>query len=785
MGTYVWAHLKNRKGRASALAAGILVAAVSFVLLTAAVSTSSLQVKQAIDRNYRGAYDILVRPKGSYTPLERKQGLVRNNYLGGIFGGISFQQYREIKRIPGIDVAAPIANIGYILPFTSEPLYITKQLTEAPAQLYRLKLSWSANHGLARYPGGDQYIYYSQGKAAEARSPRSVCINFNKSIPVVSGAFSLKARVTLNCFAREPARFRAFPGGRFSPRRIGTLTGVFFPFVISAIDPAQESKLVGLRKALVSGSYLRARQGVEQADNGPFVGVIASTKTFVDERLLVGIQRLETPPRQLAARLANPHGGFTFASSLGGRMVGERIIHIKDAYRGFIRRYSEFPGNLRYNSSYLALWTTSEVRYRALGKTELRALAAHNPPSTYLSFNYGPGAYPQDNRDTQFRRVTQHEALSSETPIPGLWITGRFDPSRLTGFSRVSRVPLETYYPPFAQPADPDSERALHGHPLGPTMNLGGYIAQPPLMLTTLRALKAFQNPNRFRGVGTKPPISVIRVRVAGVKGADALSRERIRRAAQEINRRTGLAVDVTAGSSQAPVTVHLPRGRFGAPPLTVREGWTATGVAVSYLRAVDRKSLFLLALVLTACGLFVMNAALASVRARRTEVGTLLCIGWSRRNVFSAVVLELALIGALAGAVGVTVAVGVGSLLSLQLPGTRTLLVLPLSVFLAVAAGWMPARRAAKAIPLDAVAPVTLERGKRRPVGGYRAMAVANLSRVPGRTLLGASGLIIGVAALTVLIALNSGFQQTLAGTFLGNAISVEIRGVESRLFW
>lgn len=49
-----------------------------------------------------------------------------------------------------------------------------------------------------------------------------------------------------------------------------------------------------------------------------------------------------------------------------------------------------------------------------------------------------------------------------------------------------------------------------------------------------------------------------------------------------------------------------------------------------------------------------------------------------------------------------------------------------------------------------------------------------------PGRTLLGASGPTIGVASLTVLIALNRGFQETLVGTLLGNAISIEVRGVD-----
>jgi len=43
------------------------------------------------------------------------KGLVRDNFLSGIFGGISVKQYHEIKTLPGVDVAAPIANLGYVL----------------------------------------------------------------------------------------------------------------------------------------------------------------------------------------------------------------------------------------------------------------------------------------------------------------------------------------------------------------------------------------------------------------------------------------------------------------------------------------------------------------------------------------------------------------------------------------------------------------------------------------------------------------------------------------------
>ena len=95
----------------------------------------------------------------------------------------------------------------------------------------------------------------------------------------------------------------------------------------------------------------------------------------------------------------------------------------------------------------------------------------------------------------------------------------------------------------------------------------------------------------------------MIRVRVAGVTGPDPVSRERVRRVTQAIRERTGLAVDITAGSSPHPLRVELPPGKFGRPALTVREGWTKKGVAFAIVSALDRKSLALFVLVLVVSG--------------------------------------------------------------------------------------------------------------------------------------------------------------------------------------
>lgn len=789
MAHFIWGQILSRRTRVAGLATGILIATVSFVLLTSTVATSTLEVKQTLKRNFRPAYDVLVRPPDSYSPIERGRGLVANNYLSGIFGGISMRDYRLVGETPGVEVAAPIANIGYILPFETFPIFIDRYLSDAPAQLYRVRSSWVANNGASVYPGGQSYVYYTRahrfvlrnGVAREIVPGRSrrpgVCARFNSSFLRFAEPFLLKSNIVLQCFSEQS------PGAdnvssdtlAFRGNRVGTTANAFFPLFVSAIDPAQEARLIGLDRAMVTGRYLRRDDGIHPGTRFNTARLIAGTKAFLGEELRVSIERLPAPgPRDLPFELAGK--GYSYVKGRPGEVIATKRFSMQPLFDRFLRRRENPDAGIPY----LAYWETAPVAYRAVGASRLAAQKIGRQESAFTGNYYGGGWVPQDNRDTQYRRLRRHEAVSTEGGIPGLHVVGRFDPELLPGFNPLSRVPLETYYPPSAEPANELSRQALGGEPLLPTRNLGGYIGQPPLMLTTLKALRSFADPNIFEGADLDRPISVIRVRVAGVKGPDPASRARIGAVAERIHEQTGLSVDITAGSSPTPMLIELPKGEFGQPPLLVKEGWVAKGVAVRYLKAVNQKSLLLFVLVLVSCALFLVNAALASVRSRRAEIGTLLTLGWSPANVFAAVLAELVLIGAATGVVGIAVAFVIAQAFSLQLSLLRLLLVLPIAVLLGLISGWLPARVAASAKPLDAVVPITFTRGSRGSIKGYGAMAVTNLLRVPARTLLGASGLVVGIASLTALIALNQAFQQTLVGTLLGSAVSLEVRGVD-----
>jgi ABC-type lipoprotein release transport system permease subunit len=770
------------------------------------------------------------------------QGLVRPNFLSGLYGGITFKQWRTIERLRDVSVAAPVANVGYVLPLENFPIRITNLVTRDPFQIYRIRQTWVANGGISRYPGPDLYVYFtphdvftaSRGQAfaevgSRVNSPLQSCAGFRSNQPdQPQSPFPPAASQSyLTCFPAKwealgfgaPLSVNGFSSPR-SPDWVGTVSTAYFPIYITAIDPAQESKLVHLDSAVVHGRYLKPNEGLlaytptGNRTHFQMIPVLASSRTYVDERLSLQIERLRVPqgievPRVLAAgacaghqsecatQLTMPSGvayrsARAFVQDLPGDVVEHRSIGFTQIYR---RLLAGSPGAGWRNGilSPDAYWTTSSTRYKARSQDTLAPIAVRNPASIWSSKFSNFYTPPRDNRDTQFRRL--HERISSNIIRANtaqwnpLQIVGEFDPTKLPSFSPLSKVPLETYAPPRLTPADRASASALQQRSLAPNQNLGGYIQQPPLLLTTMEGLRGFLRTKAWQSAsgGTaipaaqrQAPISAIRVKVRGVTGPDALSLTRIRIAAEQIHDATGLAVDITAGSSPHQMLIELPKGNFGQPSLRVHEGWSKKGVTVAFLRALDRKDLALFALILVICAFFLGNGALASVRARSVEVGILLTLGWTRAAIFGAILAEVAVAGALAGAVGVGVAEILIAVLSLHVSTAAALLVLPVAFALALVAGALPAWSAASGTPLSAIRPPIIVRKRARAVGKLTTLARINLARVPGRTALGAIGLLLGVAALTVLIGIQHSFQGTLVGTLLGSAVSLQVRGAD-----
>ena len=808
MGRLAWSQLRFRTVRLVALLAGMLLATTAFTVLTAASRTAQLRTVGTVSAHFVPAYDILVRPKGARTALETQTGTVQPNFLSGIYGGITMAQYHQIASIPGVQVAAPIAMVGYTLLVSqlSSPLPAA-DLSRPGRQLYRVTTTWISQGGASRAAEPPSFVYVTPQRLgvdahtvylASERLPDGTSVTVCPADATLEpGVDPFGVAAQSDCTAWSKANGYG-PAGPLvpgvSPANPGYDVDWVIPVLIAAVDPVAEAKLDGLDRAVISGHYLAGPVG--GANSGTFP-VLASSVSGLDESAVTQLATLSAPVSapSMTASWMSQH------ATAPGRVISTVTTTAHQAYQQLLAALAVKPGPAapsvsggstvmyagKMQPSYggqvgiHAYWSVGPTSYRHSRSGTLVAQLTNNPPSTW--YTGGAQTASMDDEDNQYRKVSVHApAGTTFASIPASpQLVGIFNPAKINEFDPLSRVPLGAYEPVVAAPANPAANRALHGSDLLPNQNLGGYVSQPVDLVTTLSALPALQNQGYY---GTRlplaDPISVVRVRVAGVTGPDPVSLERIREAAQQIEVRTGLDVDIVAGSSPSPTTIDLPAGKFGQPPLTLSEDWVKKGVAVAILSAIDKNSLVLFALILIVCVLFVANSASAAIRGRRRELGVLACLGWTRPRIFTAVLGELAAIGLAAGLLGLAAALPLSSAVGLHASLGRAALAVPIAVAVAVIAGLIPAWLAARAEPVASVRPPVLGVRRARQPGGITALAAVNVLRTPGRALVGAVSLAVGVTALTILAAVTIAFRGVVVGSLLGNAVAVQVRGVD-----
>ena len=801
--------VRSRRDRSLALGAGILVASVSFSLLTADVATSQLEVTSTVAANYvNSAYQILVRPKGSRTTLETSQGVVRPGAISGIGGGITLAQWQQVLHTQGVTVAAPIAILGYALPESVFPIDLTTYSGSAQRAIFRVSVERVTDDGLTRQTDAPVYVYITrnamapepnQGNTLLAVAAEEV-VSPGNDHPVCAedlastGPFDqadrggIAALGDVDCWSLQnglqlpgEASFAPFTRGH-----AGALVPTFLPFVIAAIDPVQEAKLDGLNSAVISGRYLRTTDvpsyPVAAFSGFASVPVLASSQPYADEGIAANVQQL---PASAAQRMAQ--GSPLLGSDLAAFLAAQPGTSLKTVditpQQEQNALLAALTGPTAGSPDIAAYWSVGPTTYQVRADGTLVPNQVSNGIDAWKAGTFGTYLQaPLSAEDAQFRTLTEHPSpqnLQANQLEALLHSVGVFNPAKLPGFDSTVNNALEIFRAPGLEPADARTAALLHGQQLLPNGNLGGYVTQPPLMLTDLASLPAFEG-GHYLPNAQAAPISAIRIRVSGVTGIDPLSRERVRLAAQKIQKETGLDVDITAGSSPSPRTIALPAGHFGRPALELTEPWVKKGVALAIIQGLDQKSLTLFVLVLVVCILFLANGAYASVRSRRTELGVLSCLGWGRAAVFRLIIGELALVGLTAGVVGAAVAEFLAFSLRLQLPWWHALLVIPIALILACVAGLAPAWAATRGRPLDAVYPVTARGGGRRSIRGVSGVALANSFRRPARIVSGAFGLLIGVAAFAALLAVQLVFQGQIAGSVLGDLVSVQVRGVD-----
>ena len=745
--------LWRAKDRATLMLLGLLVIGSSFALLTSTSQTTVLTTEEELSRYWRTSYDILVRPPGSVDAIENEYGLLRANYLSGLYGGISIEQYETIKNLTNVEVAAPIAMIGYM---TTRPGFLF-ELQEG--RLYRVKRAIISTDNVHQYRQQDEY--YPMKSSPHTSPP---------------------ARVAPD---KDIARLMKLADAGLG---LGVSAGNLTPgeqalFLLAGIEPEQEAQLIDFSEAIINGRYLEESDRIEE-EMGLGTITLLSGETFTSSYripLLINSHIYEQQTASFEVDILDAPDATTLV---------ERTLEQGKEYLGSlpVSRHV-FSREITLTEAYQWLFDTLQRSGRRV-PVDHKAEDVHLSPFGFNNFHQpSPVAYREQSvpslrefepvleavptgvvRDGQviFRRASTREFKHPHN----FNIVGTFDMAKLRDpySTRLNAVPLETYYPPIAIRRYDEIGNTVEPATLIPTLNEKGYILRPPYALTTIEGARLFAGDNC---------ISAIRVRVKGVEELNERSQALIEEVAKQIYDATGLHVDITLGSSPKQLLVHIPGYENGLPVGYVEEGWVQKGVSISIHRGFNKADLLFFAAMFLVCGLYVLNSSLLAALARRRELGLMRALGWRSKAILRLLLSESTLLALTASLLGALLSLGAIAFLHLEVPRERALLILPLGLGLYLAGSIWPALKAARTPPVTAIQAGELG-GQVIRLGqlSITSYGVRNTLRRRSRTLLSLLSVTISVGLVTFFLLVSVAMEGLLYGTLLGEHISLQIQG-------
>ncbi|MGG0719203.1 ABC transporter permease [Robertmurraya massiliosenegalensis] len=595
------------------------------------LENSQKQVESDITFYGRGSYDLLVRPLEIESEIEKKQGIVPENYIGFGEGGISISQWNKIQERTDIEIAAPVASLGY---FTGINTNIGLPF---PEESTRYVAQYVTTDGINQYPISEQYV------CAMLETAGTLPVRYKRWYPKFENIFSM------------------------SLVELCTGEAVQFPLPVTyhllvGIDPLEEEKLTGIvfdgideekPKTGYGGMYQSAYP------NATLIPVLDNKDSFVPVELTGTIDRLDIGPEDTKNYRDVLGLSDEFKKDDVNIVTFHELLNISSQVReDFLTEITHLPPiqsenltidfgsklNPFYQNTALRINEDGEISDLEAGDGYVQVLDLNNTSQYYRA---GQPKYIENDgrltvpklgekdgvpiyREVETLGMTMMESFDTQEPIWVIDPVGEFDPG--------------------------EREETLASSPLG-------IYQQAPVTYTeedgTVKTVKATTQPGSFVTPATsgvtnihsaslikgEQPIDAIRVKVAGIGGYTKDAAKKIEEVAKEIEA-MGLHVSVVAGAS--PQNLEVDIEGLG----TVTESWTTLGASGTLVSQWDLTNLILSIAFFFVAFTYIINRFLFWQVSKENELNTLTYLGWNRKYILKLLRLEILLLTGVAWAI-------------------------------------------------------------------------------------------------------------------------------------
>ncbi|WP_164667901.1 FtsX-like permease family protein [Virgibacillus doumboii] len=725
---FIWRSWWRNKERFILLLIGALIVSAGLSYLVGVSEANKATVVDSLEKRWSASYDIVVRPEGSRSVTEDKD-LLEPNYLSGLSGGISMEQYEKIKAMENVDIAAPISMIGYVNTFTvmEDNLNITKN------GIYRLSQTSETDTGVQNISDDYPDRYFTVGPWDSKNQQKGYGIIY------------------------------------FDQQQLSIGSNI----LLAGIDPEAESRLVGLDESVIKTEKSRffteddkstARKELSWKETT--LPVLASNQVFVDETTTFTIERLDLPfsDHEVVKKTMEK------VKENGGKKYLEQIETTDRKTYSFSSQeaYDKFKRNIKDGFA-----TEDIIMGFEPTPTTYQPVSSPFPERWPYAYQVESFQVPESTNLPQsesYRPVKMTNQDFSKMPRLNVNYIGVFDPGKLdVSKDPLNELPMETYFPSKAQQVlDAENKPVNPPAEMKPVNSPYGFLTKPPSMLTTIEAAAEI--------MGDKP-ISAIRIKAKNVDSLSEESQQRLETLAKEIEDKTGLITDITLGSSPQPALAYVPETDSRESSGWLQQPWVKLGSSFAIFKETKVGFSGVVGSVVLVAIVYVFTSNLISMYARRKEFAVLLSTGWRPQKLAKLIYTEALLLGIFVSLVSWFI---LGFIMITQDTDTsvlRILLIGVLGLLIYLLGAIIPAFLTRKITPYETIQSGEVSKGKRYfRTKSLVSMAFNQLLAKWKRSVLSIAAIAVPTSLLTVFLFVTFRLQGVMYTTWLGQYVALEV---------